>query len=284
MSVRGPTGKSYASKGLTAEVADGKVSLTRRGRTETRRAELEETRGEEIKMEKMPAYPQAGVASTCRSYEEYERMFGIETGKLTGHRVLDVAGGASSFTAHLCAQGIDAYAADPFYEGDREAIVAAAVKEIDTSSEKIAAMAHVYDWSYYGSPERHRRMREASLEAFAAHFRSEAGGAKYRAASLPDLPFADGSFSLVVCSHFLFLYADRFGEAFHEAALRELLRATKPGGEVRIYPLVTLAWEPVPYLDRLLRALASEAAASFVPSGLPFVPRESRVLALRKKG
>ncbi|MDG0812031.1 hypothetical protein [Cohnella rhizosphaerae] len=74
------------------------------------------------------------------------------------------------------------------------------------------------------------------------------------------------------------------GEAFHEAALRELLRATKPGGEVRIYPLVTLAWEPVPYLDRLLRALASEAAASFVPSGLPFVPRESRVLALRKKG
>ncbi|SFB33880.1 Methyltransferase domain-containing protein [Cohnella sp. OV330] len=234
-------------------------------------------------MEKKPAYPQTGVASTCRSYEEYERMFGIEADKLPGEKVLDVAGGASSFTAHLCAQGIDAYAADPFYAGDRQAIVAAAAKEIDTSSAKIAAMSHVYDWSYYGSPERHRRIREASLASFAAHFQSEAGGEKYLAASLPRLPFKDDTFSLVVCSHFLFLYADQFGERFHEEALRELLRATRPGGEVRIYPLVTLAWEPVPYLDRLLRALEAEAEASFIPCGLPFVPRESRVLALRKK-
>lgn len=235
-------------------------------------------------MEKMPAYPQTGVASTCRSYEEYERMFGIETDKLLGGKVLDVAGGASSFTAQLCARGIDAFAADPFYEGDRQAIVAAAAREIDTSSAKVAAMAHVYDWSYYGSPERHRRMREASLEAFADHFQSEAGGGKYLAASLPRLPFEDDMFSLVVCSHFLFLYADQFGERFHEEALRELLRVAAPGGEVRIYPLVTLAWEPVPYLERLLRVLASEADASFVPCGLPFVPRESSVLALRKKG
>lgn len=235
-------------------------------------------------MEKMPAYPQTGVASTCRSYEEYERMFGIEADKLLGGKVLDVAGGASSFTSHLCERGIDAFAADPFYEGDRQSIVAAAAKEIDTSSAKIAAMTHVYDWSYYGSPERHRRMREASLEAFGDHFLSEAGGGKYLAASLPHLPFANDMFSLVVCSHFLFLYADQFGEAFHEEALRELLRVAAPGGEVRIYPLVTLAWEPVPYLERLLRALDAIAEASFIPCSLPFVPRASRVLSLRKRG
>ncbi|MFC3802112.1 class I SAM-dependent methyltransferase [Cohnella sp. GCM10012308] len=234
-------------------------------------------------MEKKPAYPQTGVASTCRSYEEYERMFGIETDKLTGKKVLDVAGGASSFTARLCARGIDAYAADPFYAGDRQAVVALARREIETSSAKVAAMSQVYDWSYYGSPERHRRIREASLESFAVHFQSEADGERYLAASLPRLPFESDTFSLILCSHFLFLYADQFGEAFHEAALRELLRAAMPGGEIRIYPLVTLAWEPVSYLNRLLDILAADAEASFVPSGLPFVPLESSVLVLRKK-
>ncbi|MEK0312871.1 class I SAM-dependent methyltransferase [Cohnella sp. 56] len=196
------------------------------------------------------AYPQAGVASTCRSFEEYERMFGIDAGQLSGQKVLDVAGGASSFTAALCARGIDAYAADPFYAGSREEVIAAAEREIDTSSAKLAAMAHIYDWSYYGSPERHRRLREASHAMFAGHFRSAEGGGRYMAAGLPDLPFEDGTFGLAVCSHFLFLYAEQFGEAFHAAALRELLRVTRPGGEVRIYPLVTLSWEPGPAAGR----------------------------------
>ncbi|CAI6015060.1 class I SAM-dependent methyltransferase [Cohnella sp. JJ-181] len=235
-------------------------------------------------MEKKPAYPQTGVASTCRSYEEYERMFGIEEEKLRGQKVLDVAGGASSFTAALRARGIDAYAADPFYAGDREVTIAAAKREIDTSSAKLAAMAHIYDWSYYGSPERHRALREASLAAFAAHFTSEDGADRYASAGLPDLPFADDSFALAVCSHFLFLYAGQFGEDFHLAALRELLRVTKPGGEIRVYPLVTLAWEPVLYLDRLLRLLEKDAAARLVTCNLPFVPSESRTLVLVKKG
>lgn len=234
-------------------------------------------------MDNKPAYPQTGVASTCRSYEEYERMFGFDEDRLFGEKVLDVAGGASSFTATLCARGIDAYAADPFYVGDKEEIVTAAGREIDTSSAKLASMAHIYDWSYYESPERHRRLREASLGMFARHFRSERSAERYVPASLPNLPFPDDSFALAVCSHFLFLYAGQFGEDFHAAAIRELLRVTKPEGEVRIYPLVTLSWDPVPYLDRLLEGVSSEAEARFIPCSLPFVPTKSKTLILSKR-
>ncbi|XID95478.1 class I SAM-dependent methyltransferase [Paenibacillaceae bacterium WGS1546] len=232
----------------------------------------------------LPAYPQTGVASTCRSYEEYRDMFGLDETCLRRGPVLDVAGGASSFTAQLRANGVEAAAADPFYEGMSEDVIAAGFKEIETSSAKIASMASAYDWSYYGSPERHRAIRERSMRLFAEDFSREDAPERYFAASLPDLPFADDAYELVLCSHFLFLYADAFGERFHEEALDELVRVLRPGGQLRIYPLITLKWEPVPYLPRLLERLRDVADADFLPTGLPFTPVPGSVLRLVKKG
>jgi hypothetical protein len=71
-------------------------------------------------------YPQSGVASTCRSYEEYCAMFQLEEPESNFGTVLDVAGGASSFTAQLNARGAIAYAADPFYGGPTEDVIAIA--------------------------------------------------------------------------------------------------------------------------------------------------------------
>ncbi|MFC5471693.1 methyltransferase domain-containing protein [Cohnella suwonensis] len=229
----------------------------------------------------IPEYPQTGVASTCRSYEEYVAMFGLTEKTIGTGPVLDVAGGASSFVARLNAKGVPAIAADPYYEGMTEDVIAAAREEIVTSSAKIAAMAGNFDWSFYGSPAAHRSMRENSLELFAAHFREDR--TKYVAASLPRLPFEDGTFALATCSHFLFLYAESFGQAFHAEAIAELLRVLKPGGELRIYPLVSLRWEPCAFLDDMLEELKGLADAEFLPTELPFTPVRSRVLRLAKK-
>ena len=64
-----------------------------------------------------PEYPQTGVAVSCRSYREYMAMFALTEADLRRGAALDVAGGASSFTAALHARGIEAFAADPFYGG-----------------------------------------------------------------------------------------------------------------------------------------------------------------------
>jgi len=210
-------------------------------------------------------------------------MFALEESRLSEGSVLDVAGGASSFVARLREMGLRAMAADPFYEGDRETILAAAAKEVEVSSSKIKSMKDVYDWSYYGSPERHQALREESLGRFAADFRSEDAGSRYVAASLPNLPFADGEFSTVVCSHFLFLYGDRFDEAFHRSSLEEMLRVTQSGGEVRIYPLVDLNWKICPYIQNIMAWVNPAADAELVPSRLPFIPKPSPVLVLRKR-
>ncbi len=231
-----------------------------------------------------PAYPQTGVANTCRSFDEYMRMFDLKMKDVAGGPVLDVAGGASSFTAQLREMGVAATAVDPFYAGAAERVLEEARKEIGVSSVKLAAAAASYDWSYYGSPERHRKLREQSYERFAADYVRDDASSRYIAASLPDLPFADGSFGLVLCSHFLFLYGEQFDEAFHRASLAELLRVTRTGGEVCIYPLVTLGWQTPSFLHGLLQEMQETTSFSFVPSLLPFTPAKSPVLKLAKNG
>ena len=66
-------------------------------------------------------------------------------------------------------------------------------------------------------------------------------------AELPTLPFADSSFDLALCSHFLFLYSLQFDEASH---LESIILLCRIAHEARIFPLVTLAGERSPYVDR----------------------------------
>ncbi|MCW2675523.1 MAG: hypothetical protein JWR70_563, partial [Modestobacter sp.] len=87
--------------------------------------------------------------------------------------------------------------------------------------------------------------------------------ARYVSATLPRLPFPDGAFDLVLSSHLLFTYADRLDADFHLAALLEMVRVSR--GQVRIYPLVDQAGQPLPdLLDQLLAMLAAEGLETTV--------------------
>lgn len=227
------------------------------------------------------AYEQVGVAMTCRSYDEYERMFNLRPELLQNGAVLDVAAGASSFVAEACDRGYDARAVDPLYALEPEAIRMHGALEIETSTAKLAAIQDQFDWSYYGDLGRHRSNREASLERFASHYERERSRGRYVPAKLPQLPFKDGEYSLVLVSHFLFLYQEQFDFDFHLAALRELMRVCRRGGEVRIYPVITLGWDRYPLLERLTEALAADGVRAFLlKSALPFIPGSQELLQL----
>ncbi|MDQ0058451.1 class I SAM-dependent methyltransferase [Paenibacillus harenae] len=226
-------------------------------------------------------YEQVGVAMTCRGYEEYIRMFDMTESDLEPGPILDVAAGGSSFTADAKARGYEAFAVDPRYGGDVPRWVEEAREEIGTSTDKLAKISHVLDWSYYGSLDRHRAGREASLAKFEADATDPTGHYSYVAGKLPELPFADGRFSLVLCSHFLFLYAEQFGYEFHKQAISELMRVTRKGGQIRIYPLQTLNWEPFARLDELLASIETNGGnVQLLPSKLPFIPKKSDFLLI----
>jgi SAM-dependent methyltransferase len=229
-------------------------------------------------------YEQIGVAMTCRGYAEYERMFDLNEQMLRRGKVLDVAAGASSFAAEARSRGIDVVCADPRYAQSVEQIGEEGFAEIGTSTEKLARLADRFDWSYYGDMERHKAGRIQSLNLFLQDYAEPAARNRYMADLLPELSFPDDSFSLVLCSHFLFLYREQFDDAFHRAALAELLRVCRPGGEVRVYPLLSLRWEPYPELPELMAYVESLGGiCDFRKSGLPFIPGSTDMLCIRKK-
>lgn len=233
-----------------------------------------------MSMQRQEVYEQAGVAATCRGFDEYKRMFDLPD-RLEGKRILDIAGGASSFTVDCCSRGIDAQAVDPRYAYAPEIVLADAREEIETSTEKLRSLAHRFDWSYYGNIDLHRAGRLDSFQRFAADFAAADANNRYVAGALPSLPFANETFDIVLCSHFLFLYADQFDASFHERAVLDMIRICRPGGQVRIYPLKSLRWEPYPQMDSLLTAICSTGAVpSIEQSHLPFIPDSSKMLVI----
>lgn len=186
---------------------------------------------------------------TSRSYAEYEAMFDL---KDLPDSVLDCCAGGAGFTAEAAARGVDAIAADPAYELDHPELV-------DTVRRSLPATAGIVDehqgsfvWHWYGSPERKDQYRIEAADAFLQDV--AAAPERYVAAGLPELPFGDRRFELVLCSHLLFTWADKYDRDWHEAALRELIRVAN--SEVRIFPLVMQgAGESVPYLRDMLQGL-----------------------------
>ncbi|MFD1677782.1 class I SAM-dependent methyltransferase [Alicyclobacillus fodiniaquatilis] len=228
-------------------------------------------------------YEQIGVAMTCRSFQEYVDMFQLTSAMLAHGPILDVAAGAASFCAEAQQKGLQTTAVDPLYTLLPETIQAHGERETKAATEKLVKLADVYDWDYYGSPAAHEENRLRSLEFFVADYQKDQQHQRYVRGELPSLPFADNAFSLVLCSHFLFLYHDQFDLPFHLNAVRELIRVCKPGGQIRIYPLATFARERYPELNQLLDTLKTEGVdVELMPTSFRFLRGATHVLRITK--
>jgi SAM-dependent methyltransferase len=186
-----------------------------------------------------------GVLVTSRSAAEYHAMFDLTSDALAPLRVLDCCAGASSLAAETAAYVV---AADPAYGRGRAMVADEAQSGLVAGSDIIEDQADRFEWSWYGVPARRTAMRTAAMRRFVADL--AARPSRYVAGALPDLPFADESFDLVLCSHLLFTWADRFDRDWHHAALSELVRVAR--SEVRIFPLVHQgSGDPVAFLPSL---------------------------------
>lgn len=189
---------------------------------------------------------------TSRSFEEYVAFFGLDDRALDG-RILDCCAGASGFAAEVAARGGRVTALDPAY-ADSPALLEQAAQARAGGDALIDSNDHRFVWEWYGSQERRRTLRESAMDAFSADF--EQSPHRYVPGHLPELPLADDTFDLALCSHLLFTWSDVLDQQWHERALRELLRVAT---EVRVFPLVLKGTgAPVPFLPSLIDALRGD--------------------------
>lgn len=180
-----------------------------------------------------------------RSLDEYIKMFNLSSEDLQ-QRILGVGDGPASFNAEGTAKGYNITSIDPIYQFDGTEIKQRFDAVVDNIIEQIIATPNNWVWSYHQNPQELKASRIKALEIFLQDYQSGKQAGRYIAQELPHLDFADQSYDLALCSHFLFLYSAQCDRDFHVAAIQEMLRVSP---EVRIFPLLTLMQETSPYLD-----------------------------------
>ncbi len=180
-----------------------------------------------------------------RSLDEYIKMFNLSSEDLQ-QRILGVGDGPASFNAEGTAKGYNITSIDPIYQFAGAEIKQRFDAVVDNIIEQIIATPNNWVWSYHNNPQELKASRIKTLGTFLQDYQLGKQEDRYQAQELPNLDFADQSYDLALCSHFLFLYSAQCDRDFHVAAIQEMLRVSQ---EVRIFPLLTLMQETSPYLD-----------------------------------
>jgi hypothetical protein len=213
-----------------------------------------------------------------RSMDEYIRMFNLTSADL-GQCILGIGDGPASFNAEATQQGTQVTSVDPIYALRGPEIQQRFEAVVDVIIEQVRATPNNWVWSYHRSPDDLRRNREEALAKFLADYDQGKDCARYQVGELPKLSFADQTFDLALCSHFLFLYSQHCDYDFHRESIRELLRVSR---EVRIFPLLTLMQEQSPYLTPLLEDLQQGCqSASIVRVDYELQPGGNKMLVIR---
>lgn len=188
------------------------------------------------------------AARPCRSrcLADYVHDFSLDLAALRGRDVLDVGAGASSFVAEACGRRIDAVAVDPIYDRPPTELAAWVARAGESGAGRPPAGV--------AAPGAEPR---SPAERFLADYESGFCRGRYVWGGLPQLPFFDGTFDLVLCA--VLPPATGDGEALL-AACRELVRVS--AGEARLRPATGPAGRLPNLWARLRRELRAGGIAS----------------------
>ena len=194
-----------------------------------------------------------------RSYQEYIDMFNLTIEDLN-RSILGCRDGPSSFNSIKNKNGRKAVSIDPLYQFTKDEIK----KRInDTYSNVINQTRDNQDkfiWTNIRNIDELVRLRMSAMEEFLKDYDKGKAAKRYVFAELPKLPFKDDQFDLALSAHFLLFYSDNLTLDFHKQAIDEMLRVAK---EVRIFPLVDVNAERLPYVEDIigyLRGLGRKVA------------------------
>lgn len=156
-------------------------------------------------------------------------------------------------------KGAKVIGCDPLYNIGYSKLLKLGREDIKLVIGKLKASSALYNWDFYKSIDELQEIRTRALMRFISDYPEGVSEKepRYVKAALPRLPFDERSFDIVLSSHFLFTYADKFDLEFHLSSIIEMIRVSRK--EVRIYPLQQ-GMMSLPYIqiNELLTSLKKE--------------------------
>jgi hypothetical protein len=186
-----------------------------------------------------------------RSGNEYLQMFNL-FGMHENRSFLDCAAGPSSFNAFMTTQGKRVVSVDPLFAKEKKEIEANIDVSFDNLIKQVIQSQDMFQWDKYKSVDDLVASRRYAMNEFLKDFDQGKAEGRYMNAQLPYLDFADNSFEIALCSHFLFLYSSLFSLEFHVRSILEMVRVAK---ECRIFPLFDLTGKTSPLLKDVVKQL-----------------------------
>ncbi len=198
-----------------------------------------------------------------RTLKEYKDMFNLDLSLLKGKQILDCPSGPASFIAEANAQNINAIGIDPVYENSYSKIQEIILTDLNDCCNLQEQLPHLA--KIKRDMVNYRTEKEKAISIFLNDYELGLKQSRYLPYKLPNLPFKDNQFDLVLSSNFLFLYSDykyggmhlesKFDLAFHQKAILELIRVSHQ--EVRIFPLKGPHCNEHEFLQPILNSLES---------------------------
>jgi hypothetical protein len=225
------------------------------------------------------------IAFYGRTLSEYLLMFAVSDVTLlkSYNLILDCPSGASSFVAEATKHGINTVGCDPLFDKDVQSLAKQGTKDIEYVVKRVSEAPDLYKWDFYSSIEDLRAYRTSALRQFLADYESGVRHKRYLKGELPQLPFTDKRFDLVLSGHFLFTYSSKFNFSFILHAILELIRVCS--GEVRIYPIQKSSSQPYDEMAELLNVLKKSHGIDheIIPVQFEFQRGSNKMLVLKRE-
>ena len=221
------------------------------------------------------------IAITGRTFEEYSSFFDLKLEDLKRKKVLDCPSGASSFVQTLKQNGIFAKGIDIIYEFSKDEIEKQGIKTLEKIYQNTSWM-DAYKMGFYKTKENHKKYREDALKGFLEDYNLD----DYIYCELPNLPFENKEFDLLLSSHLFFVYDDRLDYDFHKNSILEMLRVSK---EVRLFPLVDIQNSKVleeknfsPFVYKIIEELSKDFKCEIIKTDFEFQVKANYYLKIFK--
>lgn len=166
------------------------------------------------------------------SLADYQQMFDLTAADLKKH-LLDCLPGPNSFNFEVTAKNGSVISVDPLFSLNYDHMADLAVDYVlAVNSKKTKTLI----WQTEEEINNFAKSRCKNMIKFLADYDQGLQEKRYLPASLPNLPFADHSFDLALCSHALFIQ-----DKSPSALVADISEACRVATELRIFPLLDAA-------------------------------------------